>query len=280
MSAPSAIIHHGSASSAVLESDQTTVNIYGLDEGRMIYWSANEDALSAGAADPTYSGMKIERLTKSRDGELWTFECAILGLKGGKSERHLKGSPEVNLTATDWDTVNIKLVTSNPTKYRPGQMIGGYGLAFVVMDSQSSPLDSSSGWYNVTARLMGIKTNKPRTRQISGTAITITGDSITWPATGGGNNWDTAIPAEVQISSVTVVDEFISTFPPPTEDTPGIRTPPDTPSIKLFNLTLTNARTYWPNGWSFVPAAQQLVSGVSLYKHQWTYTWRPEFLPK
>lgn len=273
------LLTHGDLSTPLFIGAEIVENLEGLDTATLKYSASNRHYFGKGQQieDSEYAGLFIENVRSTKDGDVWDLTLDCLGVAGPKAERHLKGSPDITYSPNDWDTAKIEMLTTNPTRFIEGQLIGGYGQAMVCMSANPKPLDTHSGWYRFNAQLKGIARNKAGSRQITATGRTISGDSITWPLEPG---WTTARAGEVTISQVTVVDTLFSTNAPDTANTPGNRIPPAAPPIRLFNVTVTDPRTYWPNGWSFVPAGEQLVAGVSLWKITNTYTWVAKFLPK
>jgi len=254
-------------------------NSRGLDTGTLEYVSNNELTFRPGTAPPSDANLRIDDVDTTQDvAGIWEHVLSVSGIAGPKGERHFAGSPDPHRAAgAEFDSVKIHLITNNPNRYRVGQTVGGFGIAMVCMSVNPKPLDDHSGWYDLSAELKGLYQAKNGTRTITATGKTISGDNVTWPIQSG---WNTPRPGEVDISSVTVVDEFISLSPPPTADTPGSLIPDDTPSIRVFNLSLTDAREYWPNGWKFIPSGQQMVKGVSIWKNTFTHIWTPQYLPK
>jgi|GEM_PF-2659554 len=249
-----------------------------LDTGTLKYSCADRHHFVKGAMvdDPEYAGLHIINIASKKDGPVWDIILAVEGIAGPKAERHLKGSPAPTYSAVDWDRVSIKMITNSPNRFVQGQIIGGYGMAMACMEATPVPLDNYTGWYTISASLMGIAQNKPGTRSIECSGRTISGDNITWPLQPG---WTTPRPGEVQVTGITVTDVTFSTSPPDTGSVPCSRPPPDTPAIRQIILAITGAREYWPNGWVYRPSAEQLIRGQSIWKHSEVYSYQQLALP-
>lgn len=274
------IIHgHDPAVPLLLDHD-IDENLEGLDTGTLRYLAADKNYFTKGAAvpDEEFAGLYVKGIKRRPDGPHWQLDLAVEGVAGPKAERHLVGSPDPHYSATDWDTVNINMLTTNVARYVSGQVVPGFGIAMVCMESNPKPLAGYSNWYHLQARLQGIAKQKPTTREITVNGQTISGDAVIWPITGGGTNWVGAKPATVELPRVVVTDTFFSTSPPPTGVVPGSRVPPNAPTIKAFNIVFSPAHYYWPNGWKFMPQADQLLDRT-IYRHRWTYEWVWPALP-
>jgi len=273
MSLPTAILPYG-GSSLVLLAESIRENAFALDTGNIEFLSGDEFALATGQACPNRAGLYIRDINKRRSGVRWHLTCDVEGINGAKTERHLPGSPVEKTSAVDWDTVNIeKITTGRP--YTAG-VLYPFGMAMACTDVSYKPLDDHGTWSICSASIKGIKNFKPAARTITSGGRTISGDNITWSLDPG---WTTARAGEVQLSEVTVTDVTFSTSPPDTAAVPGNRVPPNTPGLRQFNVSITDGRQFWPNGWVYTVAGEQLLN-YTVWKITETYRWQYRVLPK
>lgn len=272
-------ITHGSDLVTPLFIDGEIVeNLDALDTASLKYSVRNRHAFTRGqaiTAPADFAGFFVESIKPKMDGDVWDVTLDCRGLSGGNAERVCLGYPEtIENGPSEWDVINVELMTTNRNRLVQGQLTGEFGgLAMVCTQAKAKKLDAHTSWYKVSATLQGILKFKGKTRQISATGRTLSGENVVWSGVQGG--WTTPRPAEVQIAQVTVVDTFLSTTQPPTQLVPGSMTPEAAPPHGLFGGYASPSRSLWPNGWVFTPTADQLVLGVGLFRHTWTYVLTP-----
>lgn len=265
------ISHTGDVSNAVLTTDQVRTNLYGLDTGSLGYFSSDPDALVVGQNDPTYPGLLIEELQRTRDGEIYDFVATVSGIKGAKTERQLKGEAGYSRTLNpwDWDTYQTAWITTNRRKFVAGQP-GTEGTTVCVSVTDEH---LQGPWYKVTGRFTGIIDTKREERTVTCGNQQISGESIRVDLPGGGTTWNDFRKAEVNLPRIIVVRRLKTTTPPPSQLVPGVLAPPNPPVIKVINASGDNLTSHWPNGWNFTFDSKQLGTGLFdiTFTHEYVY---------
>lgn len=273
-----AVIQQGDFSTAFeIEPARWSVRYRDLDRVVLTYCAPTENYFTRGGNAPSpYNAFVIEDFEEETDvtGEvIYTLTC--LGVRG--STERLVGKMLPRRVMGDWDTVDFEWITQNAARFREGQMLaGGAWTAMVCTDVQ--PEHMIGNWLKLRVSGKGIAGPKSSERKITCNGMTISGDAVKWQLPGG---WNVAQKGVVDLPQIVVTDTYWTTSPPPTSDVPGSRVPPNTPPIKdLGSVTFASSSAvhYWPNGWKFTVAGEQL-GNASLWRNDFIYTVQWSALP-
>lgn len=267
MSVTAIISHSGDISTPQLVTDQVRFNAYGLDTGNLTYFSSNADALIEGQADPTYPGLIIDELNRTRDGDIYDFVANCSGIKDTKVERRVRGGLVRNIDLQGWDTYQDTWLTRNRQLFRQGQFGTGQGGTTICTGVTDEHLHGV--WYKVTGKFTGILETKPDERSTTCGGREVSHDSVRVNLTGGGTGWTNYRKAVVNLPRIIVTIRRRTTSPPPSQLVPGSSTPPNPPQIKVFSPSGTDLTSNWPNGWTFTFDSKQL--GTALYDNTFRY---------
>lgn len=269
-----AILKHGETTPMLVENAFRT-SIDALDTASLVYdCCLDRNAYRFGEPAPGYSGLYIDQVDHTQDGDEWKLALGCSGVYGNKGFRQVIGYPKITENLEEWDRVEDKIISSNRYAFRQGQF-GSYGGSMVCISATAEPLNRSKSYWVCSGSFLGLITQKPYKRQMTCGNQVITGDEIVWPLE---NGWSVASKGSVALSAPVVSDTYLSTLRPQTGLVPGSSTPPNPPQVRIIAASTTNPRRYWPNGWELTISSRQ-IAGVQLYENTYTYRWQYKVLP-
>jgi hypothetical protein len=286
---PNVIIH--GRRSFQLEPDKLTIRPRGLDQLMRVMQSDREDTYSHSTAVEGRPHMRIKEVETTTEvpGQAYVHRIQAEGLAtvADKIEASRIRQPEEG-----WDEGPMEVLTTNPGAYAAGALLPGHESMWIVGTEKE---DINGHVWRVSLEAKGMVVPKARKRRITGntgsknfTANTILGYVPgSSPAftpfvneAGAFTGWTTALPTNMDTSTVVVVDTLLTTTPPPTDKIPGHLTPENAPPVHDiwgYPWNFTDGVFFnWPWGWTL----KSIQSEQLLDKAVWLTSITTEFVPR
>jgi hypothetical protein len=226
-----------------------------------------------GQAISEFPGLIADSVTSERNAGIWEHRITGAGILNGVAKT-LRGSPAIDYSATDWDTAEVSIISTNPNLITEGSA-GSFGGTTVCLSVRRQTL--STGVYQYNARYAGIIRPKSRQRVLQTNGQTVGGDSFVVNLPGG---WTQPQRGDAQLPKLSVIDIYIATSPPPTGSLPGNLTPPNAPPVKIISVTPgPNSSRHWPGGWHLAAVEGEQLLNAGLWKNRWIYEYQYGITP-
>ncbi len=263
---------------------------------------ASANAFNLGDAPPDYPNMRIVEIepldTYESSSHALRINCE--GFLG--NETHIETSRRESQPEEGWDTMQISLITLDPTHPRwmkgarvqndSGIVLAGFDRMWIT--DRDDEEHRAKDFHQLALTYKGLRYDKAVKRRINTTAQALSvsgfqpailidplftgpGSNPTSPATTayflGGN-------VEFDLPQISVTDTYISTTPPPTALVPSSWIPLDAPSVTVVSLTGGNDIYHYPSGWKVLNLVSEQIPGQSLWLISLTWGYQRSNTPQ